>query len=130
MARYSKQRETIKEILMSTTAHPTAAEIHREAQKVIPNISLSTVYRNLEALNSSGTAQTIELGDFTHFDGNALPHAHFGCVECGKVCDLSCDMEKFMSFLGGLEGCKITGKTVLVRGVCRDCIAGKITNNK
>ncbi|MBQ8549894.1 MAG: transcriptional repressor, partial [Clostridia bacterium] len=43
MARYSKQREVIENILHSTTAHPSAAEVYAKAKEVIPNISLGTV---------------------------------------------------------------------------------------
>ena len=121
MARYSKQREAIREILMGTTAHPTAAEVYMEAKKVIPNISLGTVYRNLETLTGSGDAQDIRVGEFTHFDGNAKPHPHFCCNMCGRVSDLKCDMDGLFSSVEGLEGNRITSTTVLFCGVCREC---------
>ncbi len=122
MARYSKQREVIKTFLMNTTAHPTAAEVYAEARKVIPNISLGTVYRNLESLGDSGELQSFEVGDFTHFDGNAKPHPHFCCNVCGRVSDLECDMQKLMSATCGLNGCEVSSAMVLFSGVCRECI--------
>ncbi len=123
MARYSKQREAIREILMGTTAHPTAAEVYNEVRKTIPNISLGTVYRNLENLTGSGDAQSIRAGEFSHFDGNATPHPHFCCDKCGRVTDLKCDIGGLLSSVNEFTENKVTGATVLFYGVCRDCIA-------
>ena len=124
MARYSKQREVIREILLSTTAHPSAAEVYEKARKVIPNISLGTVYRNLESLNKDGSAESFSVGDIARFDGNVAPHPHFYCTSCGKVSDLSCDMDELLRLMCGLEGCKVDRETVLLGGICREC-AGK-----
>ena len=48
--RRSKQRDAIKAYLMSTTAHPTAEVVYKNIKKDFPNISLGTVYRNLNFL--------------------------------------------------------------------------------
>ena len=53
--RYSKQRETIYDILMQDYTHPTVDTIYIEARKVIPDISLGTVYRNLNHLYEKRT---------------------------------------------------------------------------
>lgn len=121
MARYSKQRETIKEILLSTKAHPSAAEVYERAKEVIPNISLGTVYRNLESLNKDGAAQSFSVSDVARFDGNVASHPHFYCRNCGKVTDLSCDMEELLRLMEGLDGCEVDRETVLLCGVCRNC---------
>ncbi|MBR6693613.1 MAG: transcriptional repressor [Clostridia bacterium] len=122
MARYSKQREVIENILKSTKAHPSAAEVYAKAREEIPNISLGTVYRNLDSLSHDGSAQSFTVGDIAHFDGDVSPHPHFFCVKCGKVKDLQCDMEKLLLLMNGLEGCKVDTETVLIGGVCSSCI--------
>ena len=43
----SRQREAIKEFLMSRKDHPTAEVVYEHVSKDFPNISLGTVYRNL-----------------------------------------------------------------------------------
>ena len=43
----SRQREAIKEFLMSRKDHPTAEVVYEYVSKDFPNISLGTVYRNL-----------------------------------------------------------------------------------
>ena len=43
--KYSRQRELIKQYLASTSSHPTADMVYDEIRRLIPNISLATVYR-------------------------------------------------------------------------------------
>ena len=52
--RYSRQREAIKEFLMTRKDHPTADVIYQNVRLEYPNISLGTVYRNLTLLSDLG----------------------------------------------------------------------------
>ena len=54
------QRAAILEELRSVTCHPTADELYTMLRKKMPQISLGTVYRNLEQL-SEFQAGTIDL---------------------------------------------------------------------
>ena len=45
--RYSKQRETIYEVLREDPSHPNVDTIYMNVRQIIPDISLGTVYRNL-----------------------------------------------------------------------------------
>ena len=44
------QRQAILMYLKETKIHPTAEQVYGEIKKQIPNISLGTVYRNLNLL--------------------------------------------------------------------------------
>jgi Fur family ferric uptake transcriptional regulator len=58
-------------------------------RKQLPNISLGTVYRNLEFLASNGIIRKLEYSDGQkRFDGNPVPHNHFKCTECGCIEDI------------------------------------------
>lgn len=48
--RYSKQRETIYHFLQNDYSHPTVETVYFHIKKTIPDISLGTVYRNLNLL--------------------------------------------------------------------------------
>ena len=52
--KYSKQRASIKDYLMHTTSHPTADTVYLHIKEEFPNISLGTVYRNLNLLADIG----------------------------------------------------------------------------
>lgn len=76
--KHSRQREAIKKYLMTTKEHPTADIVYLHVKKEFPNISLGTVYRNLNLLTDIGEALKIPAPDGAdRFDGNAAPHNHF-----------------------------------------------------
>ena len=52
--KYSRQRESIKELLRTRGDHPTADMVYESMRQIYPNISLGTVYRNLSLLVSIG----------------------------------------------------------------------------
>ena len=87
--KHSKQREMIKDFLMSRHDHPTADVVYMNVRQQNPNISLGTVYRNLTLLADIGEIQRLRLGDgVDHFDADTSPHYHFVCSDCGSVIDL------------------------------------------
>lgn len=87
--KYSRQRESIKACLMNRCDHPTADAIYTTIREEFPNISLGTVYRNLNLLVELGEAQKLTCGDGKdHFDGDTSPHYHFVCRRCETVTDL------------------------------------------
>ena len=47
--KHSKQRDSIKTCLMGRRDHPTADAVYMSIREEFPNISLGTVYRNLNA---------------------------------------------------------------------------------
>jgi Fe2+ or Zn2+ uptake regulation protein len=90
----TNQRKVILEELRKLTSHPTADELYEIVRKKLPQISLGTVYRNLEQMSQAGIIQKLELtGRQKRFDGNAEKHYHMRCKECGRVMDL--DNNKF-----------------------------------
>jgi Fur family peroxide stress response transcriptional regulator len=123
--KYSRQREAIKEYLMSTTEHPTADTVYLHVKEEFPNISLGTVYRNLNLLADIGEAikiTTPEGGD--RFDGNTDPHYHVVCTACGKVDDLHLDQEQIeaVNKLGNSHySGSIKTHTTLFYGNCSEC---------
>lgn len=88
--RITKQKKLIVDILRGTTCHPTADWIYEQARKQIPEISLGTVYRNLQNLVQEQEIQELKYDStFRRFDGNARLHYHFVCHKCGQVSDLN-----------------------------------------
>lgn len=83
------QRQAIREELGKMTCHPTADELYEVVRQRIPQISLGTVYRNLEQLSTLGIIRKLEIaGRQKRFDGNITPHHHLRCRDCGMVVDL------------------------------------------
>lgn len=125
--RYSKQREAIQEYLLSTYSHPTAEEVYNHIRNLYPNVSLGTVYRNLNFLVEHNEAARLTFGDGTdHFDGNTTPHNHFFCKKCGRILDLEMDSIEHINLIAsaGFDG-DIEGHTTFFYGICPDCKKGK-----
>ena len=88
--RNTRQRGIILDILRESHEHPTAEIIYREARRVLPNISLGTVYRNLNFLRDQGAVREIRPseGGSSRFDVSDTPHAHFHCIHCNALHDI------------------------------------------
>ena len=85
----SRQREQILSTLRNTDTHPTASWIYDELKKEFNNLSMGTVYRNINILIDQNLVTKIESGSsFDRFDANVEPHYHFICRECGSVYDI------------------------------------------
>ena len=81
--KYSRQREAIKNFLMTRKDHPTADMVYSNIRQEFPNISLGTVYRNLTLLSDIGEIQRLHFSDgVDHFDADISPHYHFVCQNC------------------------------------------------
>ncbi|KER11152.1 MAG: hypothetical protein HY22_00045 [[Candidatus Thermochlorobacteriaceae] bacterium GBChlB] len=87
--RYSRQREEILKLVLSTDSHPTADWIYEHAREIIPNISLGTVYRNLNLLVDERKINRLVMDDgVVRYDGNLREHHHFICTKTGKIIDI------------------------------------------
>lgn len=121
--RMTPQKRVILEELKKTKRHPTAEELYQKVKERLPEISIGTVYRNLEILTSQGEAQKITNGGRKkRYDGNSLSHYHIKCNRCGKVDDLPEDIVEFikkeMQFNCDYE---VTGYNLFFYGICPDC---------
>jgi len=122
--KYSRQREAIKEYLSHTKEHPSADTVYLHIKKEFPNISLGTVYRNLNLLVDTGDIIKITFSDGgDRFDGATTPHYHFFCSECGKVLDLNfAEMERINQLANEQFDGVIEFHETKFHGRCGDCI--------
>ncbi len=125
--KYSRQRESIKACLMGRKDHPTADALYTSIREQFPNISLGTVYRNLNLLVELGEIRKLSCGDGTdHFDYDTSPHYHYVCKKCGKILDL--DMETNADLETAARQCQkgtVEEHTVFFYGTCCDCLQEK-----
>ena len=84
----SKQRDKILEIVRSTNIHPTADWVFHEVRKKMPNVSLATVYRNLNQLVEADEISEVLSDGQLHFDANKDEHFHFICRSCKGIFDI------------------------------------------
>jgi len=119
--RYSKQREEILKIIRQTNVHPTADWVYAQVRKTIPNISLGTVYRNLNQLADAGSILTIKDNTVVRYDGNVTPHDHFKCLRCGSVYDVEIPEGTIIREINRIDDHRITNIRLELEGICADC---------
>lgn len=122
--KYSRQRESIKACLMGRKDHPTADAVYSSIREEFPNISLGTVYRNLNLLVEFGEIQKLTCGDGKdHFDADTSPHYHFVCYSCGAVQDLAMSpLSNLNDMANAVTDRKIDSHTVYFYGTCGVCL--------
>ena len=121
--KYSRQREAIRSYLAGTKEHPTAETVYHAIQEIYPNISLGTVYRNLNLLVETGEIKKLSCGDGSeHFDSDTSMHYHFVCTKCGQVSDLEMAPVQHINELAanGFSG-EIYGHVTYFYGTCGEC---------
>lgn len=120
--KHSRQRDCIKEFLMSRHDHPTADMVYAHVREEFPHISLGTVYRNLSLLSELGEIMKITCNGPDRFDANTMPHYHFTCNCCGCVEDLEFKQEPDFSDLLPLHFSGVIKETTLsFSGTCGEC---------
>lgn len=125
--KHSKQRDIIKDFLISRKDHPTADVVYMNVRLKQPNISLGTVYRNLTLLADIGEIQRLRLGDgVDHFDADISEHYHFICNDCGSVIDLEMDNISSITDVAQKKfNGHIAGHITHFYGSCSNCMKQK-----
>ena len=121
--RMTRQRRVILEEFDTPGQHPTADEIYRRVRLRMPNISLGTVYRNLEVLSQDGLVRKLHIGPGQkRYDRASDKHYHVRCVKCGRISDVPTepfgDLERAA---GGNSGFDIIGHELEFEGLCEQC---------
>ncbi len=129
---YSKQRNLILSALQEHKHHPTADQIYNIVKEKDPNISLATVYRNLNQLAENGIIQRVDhLDSQAHFDHTLGEHYHFICSECSCIIDIDCNIVSNLNqHLLDEENLLIESTDISFHGLCPKCRNKKQKNTK
>lgn len=120
--RRTRQLEVIWRALKDELSHPTADQIYDRVRKEIPNISLGTVYRNLQKLAADGNIQVLNIERTQHFDPILERHPHFICESCSSVYDVSLERrEEAEAFHLPDTGFTVTSHQLSLYGTCETC---------
>ena len=114
------------ELIRSTASHPGAQWVYGQLKPRIPDLSLGTVYRNINLFRDAGQVVSVGVVDGEErFDGRVAPHPHLVCGCCGRVADLPCpDEGALRSLANEAQGFTIDYRKTVFYGTCPAC-AGK-----
>jgi Fur family ferric uptake transcriptional regulator len=121
--RRTAARQTILEVLFSTSDHLTAEDLAARVQRRFPSVDVSTVYRTLDVLEG------LEIVDHVHLaHGPAIyhlaedDHQHLVCERCGGVEELPAErLRSFSRMLREDFGFQMHQRHFAIVGVCSTC---------
>lgn len=121
MKRKTKQRTAILKSLTENKRPLGIEEILTLASRDIPEINLSTVYRNLKNLYAEGEVTIVELpGENVRYElVEQAHHHHFHCQECDKLFKLYGCPEGLSRLVP--EGFRLVDHSIVLNGVCAEC---------
>ncbi len=120
--RMTRQRRIILEEFQTPGQHSTADEVYARVRKKLPNISLGTVYRNLDILSQTGMIKKLGLsGRQKQYDGGLHRHYHVRCVRCGRISDVSADPFGDLDAAAATSDFTILGHQLEFEGLCPKC---------
>ncbi len=125
--RMTRQRRVILEEIRKLDCHPTADEVYEAVRKRLPRISMSTIYRDLEALCDWGKIQVLEVGcSKKHFDADTKDHYHVRCARCGRVENLPVQPFSYLErAFRDLCDYEVIGHRLELLGLCPACQKAK-----
>ena len=92
--RFSKQRKLIYDMIVENPIHPSADVINSRLRADHPELSLGTVYRNLNVLSEMGAIKKIDSRmKSERYDGRTDDHYHMICEKCGKMFDVETEYQ-------------------------------------
>lgn len=124
ISRRSVKRDAMLRLLRSTDCHPSADWVYQQLRPHYPDLSLGTVYRNLNQLSEQKLIKRVGVvNGQERFDGDVRPHAHFVCTRCGSILDLpdSPPTQGYVEECSAQYGFVAESYEVHVRGLCKDC---------
>jgi Fur family peroxide stress response transcriptional regulator len=116
------QRIAVYRALLASTEHPTPEMLFNAVSPSMPTMSLATIYKSLEALQSLGLVREVPVvSDSRRYDANLEAHHHLVCEECGSVADYYSDRILGKTPRRRIGGFSPHSVTVNITGRCARC---------
>ena len=115
--RLSRQRRMVLDLLWSEASHLSARDIFEKLNRQGRRIGHTSVYQNLEALQSAGVIECLDRASGRLYGYRSDPHSHLTCLETGEIEDL--DVELPLDLLRDIErrtGYNIESYTLQLNG--------------
>ena len=121
-SRVTSQQQAIYQLIKKTDRHHSAESVHTEIKRVLPRISLATVYRNLEKLAERNMVGRVVIRGKYYFERKTDRHYHVICLSCGRIDNLdSLPASDVESFFSRSTDYKLISHELILFGLCLDC---------
>jgi len=124
--RWTPQRRTLVDVLMTSDGHVTGAELVERCRLVDPDTTPSTVYRTLDALEEIGLLRH-SFGVDGREEFHVLPaseHGHLTCEACGSTWQIEvAEARALTKALARTRGFRVNVSHLSIVGRCATCAA-------
>jgi len=121
--RLTPQRREIIRFLSRDESHPGAMEILRKVRRIVPRISVSTVYYTLDVMKREGLIRALEYYDADNrYEINVSDHINLVCTRCRKITDFTGNVPSFSKAVEKETGFKPARMRFEYYGTCRNCV--------
>ena len=115
--RLSKQRRMVLDLLWQERSHLSARDIFEKLNDQGRNIGHTSVYQNLEALQSAGVIECLDRAGGRLYGYRSDPHSHLVCSESGAIQDLDLVLPaELLNQIEATTGFRIDSYSVLLSG--------------
>ena len=115
--RLSRQRRMVLNLLWTEKSHLSARDIFEKLNATGRSIGHTSVYQNLEALQSAGVIECLDRASGRLYGYRSDPHSHLTCLDTGSIEDI--DVELPADLLNRIEqtsGFRIESYTLQLNG--------------
>jgi Fe2+ or Zn2+ uptake regulation protein len=119
--RMTHQRRMILEQIETRHNHVTAEAVYERLKAGMPDLSLSTVYRNLKTLADEGKISVSDLGGGLVYEAVDVPHHHLVCLSCDRVQTLNHGLVQPLFDTIQAGGFQVATTHLIIYGYCDQC---------
>ena len=115
--RLSRQRKMVLDLLWSEASHMSARDIFEKLNQRGRRIGHTSVYQNLEALQSAGVIECLDRANGRLYGYRSDPHSHLTCLDSGSIEDLDVELpDDLLKQIEASTGYRIESYTLQLNG--------------
>jgi Fur family ferric uptake transcriptional regulator len=115
--RLSRQRRMVLELLWTDRTHLSARDIFEKLNARGRSIGHTSVYQNLEALQSAGVIECLDRASGRLYGYRSDPHSHLTCLDSGTIQDIDIELpSQLLKEIEAQTGFKIESYTLQLNG--------------
>ena len=110
--------------LMYTAGHITVEELFEQLKKEFSNISLATLYKNINAMSEKTLIKEVKVPHSKNmYEITKEDHAHLLCNSCNSFVDIEVAFEPLVEEVKAKSHYKIEHTDIVLSGLCPSCAA-------
>ena len=115
------QRLAITDILCAY-GHISIDSLYDVMIQKFSSISLATIYKNINLMLENSFIQEVKLpNQKSVYELTKHSHSHIMCDKCGKINDITIDLDAVVKSVATLENFEISKADLVLSGVCKNC---------